>query len=147
MKTTDYRPGFSRGLSLGVSLVALLFASIGCSSVTFPRPSLTYYHATNPATFEARADFWRKAGLTVRHVDGVSMEPYFSTCDYVVFRPLAPGEELKPGMVTSGAGFVHMVVEVRGDKFYMTGANNRNSDGWRDVSAVRWVVVEIIDLP
>lgn len=105
---------------------------------------------------------WPKPTPPVRHVAQLpafsnvsaktnSMAPYIvGGTDYLLLIDYT-NQPLAPGMVVvfdrgDAPRTVHMIAEVYGDYVYMSGLNNRRSDGWFHRSKVRQIVTAVLTI-
>ena len=113
-----------------LATLAALFA------LSWPTPELTVYRVeTEPvaiylASVEANRNGWRISKVTPTG----SMKPLLNGGEYVVGEPYT-GQGLHVGMVVifdrgDTPRVLHMIAVIRGDMVYMSGINNRYSDGW-----------------
>ena len=136
-----------------LTALVLFLAVSGCATANWPQPEATFYHADTPAQASARAAVWRAKGYVVGPVAFTgSMRPWIRGGELVVLEPY--GEQLlHPGMVLvfyRGADTprcIHLVADVTDKAVYMTGINNRYSDGWIPKSKIHSILREVITTP
>lgn len=123
------------------------------SAAGWPKPAAPFFHAPDARTAGARAAMWRAAGFEVGEVAYTgSMKPWLQGGELVVLERFT-SQALTPGLVLSfersaaAPRVLHMVVEANARAAYMTGINNRWSDGWILRDRVRWIVREVIRWP
>jgi len=132
-----------------IALLALLTA---CASAAWPKPAGVFYHAATWQQAEARVDQHIAAGLEVSGVSHTgSMRPWLNGGELVALAPYRGGY-LAPGTVVvfdrgDHPRVIHMVVHDNGRAIYITGINNRWSDGWVSRAAIKSVLVEVIKAP
>jgi len=147
-------------------LISLTLALSACTAQAWPSPRIAYTHANSfqelsgavqKWTGEARGNRWGRANPTG------SMRPYIVGAPYSQIaknyldrddREILLWQEvidcpLEAGMVVrvereGDSPLVHMIVEVRGDSLYLTGTNNRHSDGWHHKSKVTAILRGVV---
>lgn len=141
-------------------LLALTLLLTGCaSSVTaaWPKPALTYTHAATAKQASARVTDWQASGPGRRFGDAAltgSMLPYIHggpreilLLEEYAGQPIALGHVVSFARDAKTPRCLHMVAAIRGDMLYLSGTNNRHSDGWYHRSAVAFILREIVTLP
>lgn len=131
---------------------AFLFILLAVTAFAgWPSNTVPYYHTADENGVLGRMGHWRLLGIEVFEVDNTgSMRPVINDDDLIAYRPLLPGEAIPAlGSIVGTKGKdarLHQVVEVSkdGKSFYMSGVNNRYSDGWKKREDIAGMVVEII---
>ena len=130
--------------------VALLLS--GCAS-SWPTPRLSFYHAASVADAKREiASRPKMAGSVLAPVAYTgSMKPHLRGGELVLLEPYI-GQQLAAGDVVSfdrgdAPNCLHMVADVKGSHVYMTGTNNRYSDGWFHVSKINWICRAAVTMP
>jgi hypothetical protein len=138
--------------ALLVFAVFLILAGCGRAD-SWPKPRAEFFHAANSAQAIKRVGEMQRAGFVVAPVAFTgSMRPWLVGGELVVMepyhgQPLAKGDPLVFNRDDGTLSVLHMVASVNERAVYMTGINNRYSDGWHPLSSVRYIVREVIDWP
>lgn len=147
-----------RALSLFCILSTAIW-STGCQSLTakWPTPVITYTHAATPAQAHARAVEWVRSqpgrswspaattGSMRPHIVGGPRE--YLLDEVYTEQPLSLGHLVVFHRDTTTPRCLHMIAALRGDWFYISGTNNRWSDGWFHRSTISHIVREVVTLP
>lgn len=149
-------------MKLPALLVLLIVLLAGCQShplaSAWPKPVLTYTHAATAQQAASRIAAWRAetpGNYSSRAALTGSMRPYIhgGPREFLLIEPMSSAIVLQPGHVV---GFLrdadtprclHMVAAVRGEHVYLSGTNNRWSDGWYHRSAIHSILREVVTLP
>jgi hypothetical protein len=122
----------------------------------WPEVSTPYFRAETPAEAAARLASWRAQNLVIRgYRDTGSMRPVLKGGrEVMAMERCTPDTPLEPGqMVEFNRGdlpaVLHYIADVSrdGKHLYISGVNNRRSDGWFHRDTVAYVVREIITTP
>lgn len=148
--------------ALGAFALALS-ACVAPADLGWPKPELDYYHASTAANAEREAVDWVRAApghVRSRLRDGSrSMWPAIVGGDLLLGEAYT-GQLLHPGLVVSfdrpaypGAPHeprcLHVIASISGDgrSVYMSGINNRNSDGWYPVVRINFILRRVVTQP
>jgi hypothetical protein len=123
----------------------------------WPAVSTPFFHAVSPGEAGQRQAHWLEHGgfFISAYQDTGSMRPFLSGGhERLVMEPCRPETPLAPGlMVQFNRGDVpavlHYIAAIsrNGRSLYLSGINNRSSDGWFPRSRVAFIVREIITAP
>jgi hypothetical protein len=125
----------------------------------WPEVSTPFYHAPSPSDVTARLAVWREHNLEIQgYRDTGSMHPVLKGGrEVLAMERCRPDTPLTRGqMVAFNRGdlpaVLHYIANISrdGQYLYLSGVNNRRSDGWFPRTAVAYVVREVIvppDLP
>jgi len=142
-----------------ICVLALSFLASGCASPSaWPQPQITYTHAATHSQASAHIQAWRaaKPGNYDSHAALTgSMRPHIhgGPREFLLLEPAGLDTPLQPGVVV---GFfrdadtprcLHMIAALRGDHVYLSGTNNRYSDGWYHRSTIHSILRGIVTLP
>jgi hypothetical protein len=137
-----------------IFLIVATLGAAGCN--TWPKPTLAYTHAATAKQADERAAEWRELNrgfISYASLTG-SMKPYIhgGYREMLLLEPYA-GQPLVVGNVVSfdrdpkTPRCLHMIAAVRGDYVYLSGTNNRWSDGWYHRSRISAILREIVTVP
>lgn len=146
-------------------IVGALFLS-GCSTVghlstaTWPKPEVAFYHADTRAHALSVVNEWqRDPKRYVTHLDARthSMRPMLTggANEWLLLDRYIVGQPVHAGLVVSfnrDAGTprcLHLIASVSADGrwMYVTGINNRVSDGWHETATISGILRQVVDLP
>lgn len=141
-----------------LALCAPLVVSAGYKpGAGWPEITTPFFHAGTPALASARITQWRlQAGFRVNGYRNTgSMRPFLrDRGEMLVMESCRPDMPLVTGLLVEFdrgdyPAVLHYIAAVSGDgrQLYLSGVNNRHSDGWFPRSAVKFIVREIITLP
>lgn len=140
-------------------LSSVLWAS-GCASLprSWPTPQITYTHAATHSQAASLIKAWREAtpgnydshaaltGSMLPHIHGGPRE-------FLLIEPATPATPLSPGLVVgffrdaASPRCLHMIAAIRGDYVYLSGTNNRWSDGWYHRQRIHGILRQVVTLP
>jgi hypothetical protein len=122
----------------------------------WPEVSTPFYHAATPTQMQTRLAAWHEQNLVIQgYQDTGSMRPVLKGGREVMAlercfsnTPLARGQMVQFNRGDKPA-VLHYIADVSrdGQFIYLSGVNNRYSDGWFPRAAVAYVVREIIVPP
>ena len=133
--------------AIGVFLILLALATlVGCG---WPEPRFEKIIATK-AERDALVSEWRKGTLhIVSHCTGISMEPHIDCKKSTLLQEIYYGQDLFVGdVVVFDRGDIplvqHTIADMNETSVYMSGDNNRYSDGWFPKSKIRFILRKVI---
>lgn len=139
--------------------LALLLAT-SASALGWPKPKITYYNCATRAQLEDHIHTMRQVNeaLFVSHATLTgSMLPWIRGGEEREFLVLErySKQKLTRGLVVSfkrdekTPRCLHMIADISadGEWIYLTGVNNRYSDGWFNRSKVSAILIEVVTLP
>lgn len=128
--------------AFAAAVVSAVLLASSCGKQAWPKPIV-------PSFLEAQipAGAWvEKTGPTN------SMGDYVPPGSTIVLRKYVAGEKLPLGAVVvfdrgDYSRVLHVLVDESGDSYYLSGYNNKYSDGWFKKSTVTAVLVAVVRVP
>ena len=147
-----------------LSLVVACFALAGCASLektmqsAWPTPRIEYVHAATHSQVRAIIKAWSEAtpGNYDCHATPTgSMLPYIKggAREFLLIEPTGPDTPLEAGHVViffrdaDAPRCLHMIARIEGEMVYMSGTNNKWSDGWYNRSQIYGILRRVVTLP
>lgn len=129
-------------IAFATAVVSAVLLASSCGKQAWPKPVV-------PSFLEAQipTNTWiEKTGPTN------SMGDYVPPGSTIVLRKYVAGEKLPKGTVVvfdrgDYSRVLHVLVDESGDSYYLSGYNNKYSDGWFKKSTVSAVLVAVVRTP